>query len=204
MRITPAGHCFAYSVLPSIVAIGSLLLGAQSVIAADQQLPTVDKINAIVQKSLARDASYQPGDLLTQSQVAVVLGEIKKAGWEVPATRELLARVPHDHEFLIRALRTGKGVGFMRRVASMPNGFDRVDRLSRLPNGQATIKQLIATPDGHKLIGYMTESSGGKQLGVQLAGTAAGGDFNKPTGRIYSAQQLLAELEKLHIAARTR
>jgi hypothetical protein len=165
------------------------------------KMPPFSTVKSTVERSLATDRSYRTGDLLSQRQVAAVLGEIKKAGWDVEQDRKLLARVPADNEFIVRALRSSEGTAFMRKVSAMPDGYDRVDRLSRIPNGQQTLQKLIAGPDGHRLIGYLTEARGGKEMGTMLGRTPQGVNFNEPTGRIYTAAQLLVELESLHAAA---
>jgi hypothetical protein len=175
--------------------------GPTSKSAPNSKLPPFATVKTTVERTLSTIPGYVPGDLVSQRQVATVLGELNKAGWEVEQSRKLLARVPADGEFLVRALRTPKGVAFMRQVSAMPGGYDRIDRLSRIPNGQQTVQKLIEGPDGHKLVGYLTEARGGKELGTMLKRTAQGGDFNEATGRIYTATQVLAELESLHEAA---
>jgi hypothetical protein len=165
------------------------------------KLPAFSAVKTTVERTLAADPDYRAGDILSQRQVARLLGELKKVGWEVEQSRKLLARVPADGEFLVRALRTPQGVPFMRRVSAMPDGYDRLDRMSRLPNGQQTVQKLIEGPDGHKLIGYLAEARGGKEMGTMLGRTPQGADFNQGTGRIYTATQLLVELEKLYAAA---
>ena len=166
------------------------------------KLPTPATVKSLVEKTLRQDRDYRPGDLLSQKRVAAVLVQLKAAGWDVPQSREFLARVPADNEFLVRALSSTKGVAFMRAVSAMSGGYDRVDRLSRIPNGQQLVERLINGPDGHKLIGYLAESRGGEELGAMLGRTAQGADFNRPTGRIYTEKQLLVELLKLHAAAK--
>ena len=127
------------------------------------------------------------------------------AGPEFPHIQpERVTVVLADDEFLVRALRSPKGIGLMRRIAVMNGGYDRLDRLSRIPNGQQIVHQLIEGPDGYKLIGYMTDSRGGKELGKMLGRTAQDGDLNKPTGRIYTEKQLLSVLEKVHAAEKVR
>lgn len=165
------------------------------------KLPPLVAVKTTVERTLAADPDYRAGDILSQRQVASVLGEVKKVGWEVEQSRKLLARVPADSEFLVRALRTPQGVPFMRRVSAMPDGYDRLDRLSRLPNGQQTVQKLIEGPDGHKLIGYLAEARGGKEMGTMLGRTPQGSDFNEGTGRVYTSKQLLGELERLYTAA---
>ena len=165
---------------------------------ASGSTPSMAAVKTILSESLRRDRNYRPGDLITQKRVLAVLGAIKAAGWEVPQSRELLARVPGDGEFLVRALSTEKGVAFMRTVSGVSGGYDRLDRLSRIPRGEQLVERLIRGPDGHKLIVYLTESRGGKELGVMLGRTADAADFNKPTGRIYTERQLLEELQEVH------
>jgi hypothetical protein len=165
------------------------------------KLPPFSVVRTTVERTLSTNPDYRAGDLVSQRQVITVLAELKKAGWEVEQGRKLLARVPADGEFLVRALRAPQGVAFMRKMSVLPGGYDRVDRLSRLPNGQQTVQKLIEGPDGHKLIGYLAEARGGREMGTMLGHTAQGADFNEPTGRIYTAKQLLTELEKLHALA---
>jgi hypothetical protein len=159
--------------------------------------PTTIDLKSIVSGSLGQDRNYRPGDLITQKRVASVLAALKASGWEVPHSRELLARVPSDGEFLVRALSTEKGVAFMRTISRLGGGYDRVDRLSRIPNGRQLVERLIQGPDGHKLVVYLAESAGGKELGTMLGRATDTAEFNKPTGRIYTEHQLLAELEDL-------
>jgi hypothetical protein len=168
--------------------------------APTKQRPSLAAVKTIVEQTLGKDRDYRPGDLLSQGRVAPVLAQLKAAGWDVPQGRELLSRIPADNEFLVRALSTKKGVAFMRTVSTMSEGYDRVDRLSRLPNGQQLVEKLITGPDGYKLIGYLTESRGGRELGSMLGQTVQGVDFDRPTGRIYTAKQLLDVLERLYAA----
>jgi hypothetical protein len=165
------------------------------------KIPTFATVKKVAEATLARDPDYRPGDLLSQRQAGEVLRNVKTAGWDVPKSRELLSRVPSDGEFIVETLRSDEGVSFMRRVAAMPDGYDRIDRLSRIPNGQATVERLINTPGGHELIEYMTTTKGGEALGNSIGHAAGSDEFNRPTGRIYTAKQFLAELERLHKAA---
>jgi hypothetical protein len=84
----------------------------------------------------------------------------------------------------------------MRSVSEYPDAYDRLDRMSQLRNGQRTVRDLIRGPDGYKLIEYMTTASGGEHLGDMLADGPGGQGFNKPTGNIYTAGQLLEALHK--------
>jgi hypothetical protein len=201
-------HCYTLSqIRQSVTILAALLLVAMSrsnegapTKHGQGKLPSPAAVKTIVEKTLRQNRDYRAGDLLSQKRVAPVLVQLKSAGWDVPESGELIARVPADNDFLVRALSTNKGVAFMRAVTTMSGGYDRVDRLSQIPNGQPLVIRLINGPDGHKLIGYLTESRGGEELGAMLGRTAQGADFNRPTGRIYTEQQLLGELLKLRTA----
>jgi hypothetical protein len=161
--------------------------------------PSFAAITAAVHQSLTRDAAYRSGDLLSASQVRAALAGAKQLGWQAPDSKKLLDRVASDDEFLVTALKSERGTPFMRQVAKMHDGYDRVDRLSRIPQGRQTIEKLIQGPDGYKLIEYMTSSKGGREMGAML-GRAQDQNFNAATGRIYTEQQLLDELKKLYAA----
>ena len=89
----------------------------------------------------------------------------------------------------------------MRQISSYPNAYDLLDRLSRLPRGRQTVRDLIRGPDGYKMLQYMTTSAGGRQMGKQLSNSPGAGKFNEPTGRIYTAEDLLRRLEQSRAAA---
>jgi hypothetical protein len=149
-----------------------------------------------VEKSLAADPNYRPGDLISQRQVSAVLSDLKAAGWEPAQSKEISQRTLADNDVLVRKLRTPKGVALMRRVATIAEGYDRLDRLCRMPGGEQIVERLISGPDGYKLVAYLAESRGGQQLGGMLGRAAQDESFNQPTGRIYTAKQLTGALEK--------
>ncbi len=188
----------------ALVLTASLPATAPAAEASENKFPSFVTVKKLVEKTLSSDRHYRSGDLLSQSQTAGVLAQLKSSGWEVTQSRELLARVPSDEEFLVRELRTPKGLVMMRQIAGLKDGFDRIDRLSRIPNGPQLIAQLIEGPDGYKLIAYLTETRGGKELGQMLDRTPSEGNFNEPTGRIYTEKQLLAELQRLHTAEKKK
>ncbi len=109
-------------------------------------------------------------------------------------TTRILAKVPEAKDAICELLLTEKGRPFMRRVLKMPQGLDRVDNLTKLPNGRALVKQLLNDKGGDQLIEYLTTSEGGKNMGKML-GKEAHVDFNKATGRLYTAKALLLEVE---------
>ncbi|HEY3391691.1 MAG TPA: hypothetical protein VGK58_03215, partial [Lacipirellulaceae bacterium] len=86
--------------------------------------------------------------------------------------------------------------------ARHPGAFSRLDRLSSMARGQAIVRDLIRSSDGDKFIEYLATTRGGRKLGSTLAGARQGTDLNEPTGRIYTADDLLAALDQMS-AART-
>jgi hypothetical protein len=178
------------------VAAASLFAAA----ATADDLPNFKEVTAVVENTLHADRKYQPGDLLTRKDGAAVVNALAAIGWKLDDRKAFEKRFLDDGSFLVEKLGTAEGKKFLRQVAKMPLAVDRLDRLSQLPQGRSTVERLIKGPDGYKLLDYMTNAKGGKDLATMLSKDGKG-DFNKPTGKIYMEDQLLPELEKLHIAA---
>lgn len=171
-----------------------------SVIAAPAGRPSWTEVEKTVALVLARTLEYQPGDLIARSEVAAVLTTLGEVGFAVPQRDELLGHVADDSEPLVTLLRTKRGRPFMRKVAGIPLGYDRVDRLLRIPDGKKLVSDLIRGPGGDELIRYLATTDGGKNMGKQLGGVARGKKFNEPTGRIYTEKQLVAVLRAFYYA----
>jgi hypothetical protein len=138
---------------------------------------------------------FRQSDLIAREDVEPLIKKLAAAGLTLKKPDDLLNRLLAKNDFLYVELHTQAGRKFMRRIASYPDGYDRLDRLSHLPRGQQTMRDLIRGPGGEKMIEYMTTSAGGKELGNQLSQDPGGANFNAPTGRIYTAQDLLDYLK---------
>jgi hypothetical protein len=99
-----------------------------------------------------------------------------------------------DDSFLMRELSTPNGKHFMRRLGQHPGTYSYLDRLSTIPRGQTTIRDLMRQKDGDKLIEYLATTKGGHNMGAMMAQARGGIDLNKPTGRIYTADDLIEAL----------
>jgi len=85
----------------------------------------------------------------------------------------------------------------MRKIAGHQGAYSRLDRLSSISRGQTLVNDLIRKKGGDELVTYLATTKHGRQLGEQLAATPNGVDLNKPTGRIYTATDLIAELKRV-------
>jgi hypothetical protein len=186
-----------------ITALGFILSLPLAAGEACAQRPRSDNSNPAymaVEKYFASLPDYQPGDLVTRSQVAKALAKVKDAGTKVPETDRILAATLADSSFLAKELSTPAGRKFMRKVGRHPGAFSRLDRLSTISRGQTFVRDLIRSADGDKFIEYLTTTRGGRNLGSSLTGAQHGTDLNQPTGRIYTAEDLMAVLDQLSLA----
>ena len=165
-------------------------------------LPKFSDVKETVLRHFELLPDYRPGDIIARSEVEPLFAQLKWMGWTVADRTHILKMVPADHDYLIRNLRTPSGRRFMRRISSLPNAYDRLERLSRMPHGRQTVHDLINKVGGEEMIEYLTTTSGGKNMGKQLSNSPTGRDFNRPTGRIYTADLLLARLQKSYEAAK--
>jgi hypothetical protein len=139
---------------------------------------------------------YRPGDLVTRSEVAQALANVSDAGAEVADAKRTVELALADDSFLAKELSTPAGRKFMRKVSRHAGGYSHLDRLSSISRGQTIIRDLIRGPDGDKFVEYLATTRGGRNLGSTLAGARQGADLNKPTGRIYTAEDLVTELKR--------
>jgi hypothetical protein len=167
-------------------------------------LPSFDNVTKQVQQLLALDPDYQPGDLLTASKAERILTKLDQLHWKVADGREIVKQLLPDGDWMAEKLQASDGREFMRQIAKMPGGYDRVDRLRHMPNGEIHITDFIETPDGSAMIEYMTTTQEGKNLGNFLSADPDGHNFNKPTGRIYTEQEFLKRLKLSYDAEAVR
>jgi len=170
--------------------------------AEEKSFPGFAEVEKTVLRYCRTLEDHQPGRIVARSQVEPIFGQLKKIGWEVAEQDAILKRVPGDGDFLVQELSTRKGKRFMDRIANYRGGYDRLERLSRLPRGKQTVRELIRGKDGYKMLEYLATTRGGSELGKMLSKAPAGGGFNKPTGRIYTIEMLLAELKEAHRTAK--
>lgn len=174
---------------PSLKAAGS-----------QPKMPSFDAVQQMVERRFATEIDYEPGDLISRSQVEATLADIARLGWQVPDRKSILNHTLDDRDFFLVSLRTPAGKKFMRALKQEPEGYQAADRLSRLSDGHKLLPQLIRGPDGHKLIEYMTNTQGGRNLEKQLARTPGGKPFQQPTGRIYTEEQLIQRLKASYLS----
>lgn len=161
------------------------------------------KIDATVSGYFAAVPGHQAGDIISRNQVEPLLTKLAAMGWKIPDAQGLLAKVPADSSWLVANLRTPRGKKFMRKIAAYPQGYDRTDRLSAISDGRKIVGALIQGPDGEEMIEYLTTTRTGKNSSKQLTAVPGGTDFDKPTGKLYTVDALLAELSALYKGGRS-
>ncbi|MEX2118114.1 MAG: hypothetical protein WD847_00780 [Pirellulales bacterium] len=184
-----------------VVALFAPASRAEDAQKADGKLPEFSVVVKNVESHFAANANYRHGDIISRRDVTALFEALEELGWEVADRKAIEERVPLDGEFLVTQLRTRAGRKFMAQIAAMPQGYDRVDRLSALSDGKQIVQELITGPDGYKMFEYMTSSEGGREIGRMLSRTAKRKNFNEPTGRIYTAAQLIARLKESYASA---
>jgi hypothetical protein len=190
---------------PILVAAALLASGAAVASEApDASLPPFDRIAQAVERHFAGLDYYRPGDLISRSDVADALDYVTAVGWDVPARAELEGRVLDDGAFIVQKLRTKEGMKFMSQIASLPGAYGRLDRLSAMSGGRNLIHTLIHDKGGARLIEYLATTEGGENLGRTLASTKNGSNLNKPTGRIYTVEELVTALAKIYAEQQAR
>lgn len=160
-----------------------------------KKLPKFAAVEKLVRGELVSE-DRPAGDIVSQGDVAPLFAKLQKLGWTVGDWDDILAAVPADDNFIVQQLRGEGGQELMRAVQRYEGGYDRLDRLSRLSDGRQIVRDLVRGPDGAKLIQYLAEEQGGRETGRMLGRAPRGGQFNRPTERIYTADQFVARLRQ--------
>jgi hypothetical protein len=163
-------------------------------------LPEFKAIDAALKTHFASQADFLPGDLLFQSQITQAMDAVAAAGWDVSDAdrKAIVDRALANDSFLAKELSSPTGRKFMRRIARHPGTYSRLDQLSTIAGGQQLIRDLIRQKDGDKLIEYLATTQGGQNLGRMAGNSRHGVNLNKPTGRIYTADDLFSALKTAH------
>src|SRR3954468_22376848 len=164
---------------------------------AAQRAPAAHRPDAmnVIETYFRATGDYQSGDLITRSQIEKVLAKLKASGFKVNEAEEIAKLGLADDSFLARELSTAEGRQFMRKLAQHPGTFSHLDRLSTIPRGQSLVRDMIRQKDGDKLVEYLATTKGGKNMGSMMAQARGGVDLNKPTGRIYTVEDLIDALK---------
>lgn len=166
--------------------------------------PKLDQVLEAAEKHFKTLANYEPGDILSRGDVEPIFKRLEKLGWKVHDHKQLVEQVLPDDAFVVRQVRTAAGRKFMRQVARIPHGYDRLDHLSRLSDANTLIPRLVNGVDGYKMIEYLVEAPGGETMGRMLSNVPNGQNFNRPTGRIYTEKEFIARLKHSYEAEQKR
>ena len=191
-----------YFALTTFVLLG-ITLAASGESTGAKAIPPFSEVRSAVVEYFKKVPGLQAGDLITRDQVEPLLRQFQKVWLPSDEAGQILGKVSAKGEFLVDQLSTPNGRRFMRRVAALPDGYDRLDRLCRLPQGQQTVRMLVQDPRGDRMIEYLTSAKGGHVLGQMLSQDPGGARFNTATGRIYTVAMLLARLQQSYAAAVT-
>lgn len=187
---------------PSRIAASAMLFAAvaavavSAVSAAEPQPLTRAQIQQVVASHLRSNPDYVPGDLITQGDVEPIFNTLIEQGRPPADNESLYDAFLSDRDHLAKSLRTPEGRKFMRAVARLPNVFDRLERLSWSETGRQMLGELIASPDGPKLLEKILTPEGMAKIEESLRKDPRGGNFQLPTGKVHTADQLIDRLEE--------
>lgn len=157
-------------------------------------------LKKVVDGYFAEQKGRQPTDLLVASEARASLDRLEKAGWKPKHSQDLLAKVTGDGDFLARELRSQAGRKFLAATRSETLVYDRLDRLTRYSGGDRLVSSILRLPNGPSFMRPKPTPGFGTLMDLLPKGangqTPVDRNFNKPTGKIYTAEQWVKELEK--------
>jgi hypothetical protein len=164
------------------------------------RITSLEELSDLVGRHLASRAGHKPGCLISKSEVAPIISELRADGWSEAGLDRVCQAVLDDKHFLVRQLRSPQGQKFAAAVAKHKGAYDRLDRVSQAKGGQRAIANTILLPDGAGF--WNPDSKPGFANTVQMLPTRGGrrrskAEFSEPTGKIYTGEQLIEQLAPL-------
>ncbi|MEX0586284.1 MAG: hypothetical protein WD176_06555 [Pirellulales bacterium] len=187
-----------------ILGLGATLFLPKCAAAADapqKELPTFSQIQRHVRAHLQSTKGYQPGDLLTKTQVQPVFAALATLGWKVAEVDEILELVCDDQDALVRHLRSPQGAKLMRAAGKDTAVYNRLHRLTMTDGGPAHLRDMLKLPNGVEVAKALTNDPRGKDIARRLSRSPKAPDFDKPTGLIYTEAQLIDRLRTSYTKA---
>ena len=155
-------------------------------------------IGQVVGRHFQGKRDYRDGDLIDRDDVTQILAVLKERGWSPDRAKEIESAALPANDFLVKLLSSSQGRRFMRKVKSFKLIYDRLDRIARVSGGQRMLTDLVRLPDGHRyaawrpkrgtpnLLDFLPKRGNGRRRSIK--------DYDKPTGKIYTAEQLQERL----------
>jgi len=188
-------HCSRTLRFGVVAALCVVAAGAEYAVAAKPKPLDRATLERLVATHLKANADYVAGDLLTQRDVEPIFNDLIAQGRPPAANEALYDAILADRDYLAMSLRTPEGTKFMRAVAKLPAAYDRLERLSWSATGRKMLAELIAAPEGPKMFERILTPEGAAVVEESLKNDPRGGNFQLPTGKIHTADELLEQLE---------
>lgn len=171
---------------------------------AADELPSFAKAEGIVRRHFQTLTGYQSGDLISRSQVEPVFDALERLGWKVGDRAEILNSVLPDGSYLVQQFRSDKGQPFMRKVSGERLAYDRLDQISRMPGGKLMIQDFLRFRNSELSLSSKSPLDISRIARLQpkenRSGAPSEADLDKPTGRLYTVDALVARLEQSYEA----
>jgi hypothetical protein len=168
----------------------------------DVILPPFAAVRQTVQAHFNAQRDRHPGDIISLSEADQALRAVNKLGWEIEDQADILTKTLPDSHVLVQTFRSPAGRKFMDQISGRPLMYDRFDRIAREPGGPRLIQDIVKLPDGER---YAKPKSGGgvPDLLDLLPKNASGTtrrieNYQKPTGNLYTVEDLISRLEISH------
>jgi hypothetical protein len=162
-----------------------------------QAAPAV-QVKALVEQSLAKNPYYAPGNLISRRDVEVLFNQLLEKGITSPDDQEdLVESVLSDSTFLVGRLKTPAGRAFMKKIASDPTVYDRLERLSWTSDGRQIIDNFLNAPDGPAKLQQLKTAGQVAKMSKRLAADPRTADFAQPTSRVHTAAELVDKLQEV-------
>ena len=115
------------------------------------KFPTFEAVTRTVEKQLALNRNYRPGDLITAGVIDSLFRKLEKINWKVADRKEIAKQFLPESDWLARQFTGQNGHKSCDRLPTCPADTTASTAWPRMPLGQQQLADLIRSPDGYKL-----------------------------------------------------
>lgn len=192
----------------AIAAAITLLAGNAARSEEDPPFPSPRQVGQVIDEHFRGLADHRPTDLISRGQVEPLFGKLAKIGWRVAEEKKIVSLIPDDSEAIVASLHSPPGKRFMRQVAGYSLIYDRLDRIAEQRGGRELLRDLVKLPDAARHV-QAKPNSGRTDIAALLPKQASGAppsikEYDRPTGRIYTAAALKKRLDESYAQAKAR
>jgi hypothetical protein len=175
-------------------------LAALSASRAAGAVPELADVRQIVETSFKARRDFHDGDLITLGDVAPILAQLEKQGFDVRRKEQGAVMLLADGHPFARLLNSSEGAKLATLLRGKPEAYDRLSRLCSFAAGREMVMTLARAAD-EKMLATLCSPEAAAELEAMYPDEPACRNLATASGLVYTVEQWVEHLETMHTLA---